>query len=86
MVSATGLLDWLWHQEHPWGTLVAQQRGEPLLIEPHLLVGRFPESTHLLSLVPDSKGLLLRTQHNEVFEVVGFGITAACLPVPHRLP
>src|SRR2546422_1894596 len=38
-------------------------------------VSHFPESTDLLSLMLGRKGLLLHTQHNEVFEVVGFGIT-----------
>ena len=86
MFSATALLDRQWCQERQGGTMGAQQRREPLLIEPHLLASRFPEGTDLLGLALGRKGLLLHTQHSEVFEVVGFGITAACLPVPHRLP
>src|SRR6266700_5305228 len=73
----------------PWrrpGRLLAQQGGEPRLIEPHLLARRFPECTDLLGLAPGRKGRGSHTQQNEVFEVVGFGITPACLPVPHRLP
>src|SRR6266566_1688572 len=81
VVSATGLLDRPWRRP---GRLLAQQGGEPRLIEPHLLARRFPECTDLLGLAPGRKGRGSHTQQNEVFEVVGFGITPACLPVPHR--
>jgi hypothetical protein len=86
MGSTTGLLDRPWHQERQWGTRLAQQRGEPGLIEQHLLASRFPEGTDRLSLAPVRKSVTLDTERNELFEVVGFGITEACLPVPHRLP
>src|SRR5690348_12991004 len=58
---------------------------EPALIEEHLLVCSFPERTDLLGLAPDRKGLLLHTQGNELFEMVGFGVTVARLPHHHRV-
>ena len=66
--------------------LFVQQRREPRLIQPHLLVRRSPERTDLLDLAPARKGLLLHPQRNDLFEVFGFRITSACLPLRHRAP
>ncbi len=66
------------------GRLLAQQGGEPWLIEQHLLARRFPEGTDLLGFAPGRKGLVLDGQGYELFEALGLGITAAGLPLPHR--
>ncbi len=66
------------------GKLLAQQGGEPRLIEQHLLARRFPEGADLLGFAPGRKGLVLDGQGHERFEVLGLGITAADLPLPHR--
>jgi hypothetical protein len=40
----------------------------------------------LFRFAPGSKSLVLYPEGNEPFEVLGFGITAASFPVPHRSP
>jgi len=47
---------------------------------------RMPERTDLLGLAPGRKDPLLYPQRNEGFEMVGFGITAACLPLRYCAP
>jgi hypothetical protein len=64
--------------------VLAQQGGEPLLIEEHFLVSRSPEDTDLLGFAPGWKGPLLDGQRQQGFEVLGLGITAAGLPPSHR--
>jgi hypothetical protein len=49
------------------GKLLAQQSGEPGLIEQHLLVRRLPEGTDLLGFAPSRKGLVLDGQGHERF-------------------
>ncbi len=44
---------------------------------------RMPERADLLFLTRGCKGLLLHTQCNQVFEVLGFGIAASALPFPY---
>src|SRR5258708_32540903 len=63
---------------------MGQQRGEPRLIEQHLLMRRLPEGTDLLFLAPGGKSLLLDGQGNKRFEMLDFGIREACFPFPHR--
>jgi hypothetical protein len=65
---------------------VTQQGREPRLIEEHLLVSRFPETADFLSFASDGKSLPLYPEFNELFKMVGFGITAACLPLHDRSP
>jgi hypothetical protein len=45
-----------------------------------------PQGTNLVSLVPRSEGVVLDTQGNKVFEMVGFGICLAGFPAPDRMP
>ena len=61
-----------------------EQRGEPLLIEQHLLARRLPEGTNLLGLAPGRKGLLPDSQGQQRFEMFGLGITIPGFPLPHR--
>jgi len=44
-------------------------------------MGGVPEGTDLLGLAPGRKGLLLHPQRNQLFEMLGCGITAAGLPL-----
>ncbi len=62
---------------------LAQQGGEPLFIQQHFLVRRLPQRADLLFLAPGSKGLLLHTERNEAFEVLGLRIAAARLPAEY---
>jgi len=59
---------------------------QPDFIEQHLLVGRTPERANLLFLTPESPGLLLYCQGNELLEVLGFWITTAGLPAGDGAP
>jgi hypothetical protein len=68
------------------GALITQQSPEPHLVQQDLLVSCFPERAYLLGFTPDRKGLLLYAQRDELFEMLGFGITAARLPLRHRAP
>ncbi len=86
MVNATALLDRQERHEREVGKLLAQQSGESRLIEQQLLARRLPEGTDLLGFTPGRKGLLLDGQGKDLFEVLGLGITAAGLPLPHRTP
>jgi hypothetical protein len=49
-------------------------------------VSRFPEPADFLSFASDGKSLPLYPECNELFKMVGFGITAACLPLHDRSP
>ncbi len=84
LVTGTSLLDRLRRRERRRGTLLGKQLCEPQFIQQNLLMGRFPECADLLGLAPGGKGLLLYPQRDETFEVVGFGISAASLPIRHR--
>ena len=64
----------------------SQQVTQPVLIQQHLLMRCFPQGADLLLLAPGGKGLLLHCQGNELFEVVGFGITTAGLPTGDGAP
>jgi hypothetical protein len=57
-----------------------------MLIQDHLLPGRFPERTDLLDLAPGRKSMLLHPQRDETFEVADSGIIATCLPLPYGAP
>src|SRR5260370_1284080 len=67
VVRATSLLDRQWRHERQGGKLLAQQRGEPRLIEQHLLVRRFPEGPDLLGFATGRKGPLLDGQRQQGF-------------------
>ena len=64
----------------------SEQVTQPGFIQQHLLVRRLPQRADLLLLTPGGKGLLLHCQGNELFEVVGFGITTAGLPAGDGAP
>jgi hypothetical protein len=57
-----------------------QEGSEPRFIEKHFLMSCFPELTDLFRLASGRKDLLLDSDFDKVFEVVGFRITAASLP------
>ena len=66
------------------GRLLAQQGGEPWLIEQHLLARRFPEGADLLFLAPGCKGPLPEGEGQHRFEMRGLGIAAASFPLAYR--
>src|SRR5260221_342860 len=80
-VCANGLPGGLEYRKHLG---MPQQRGEPRLIEQHLLMRCLPEGSDLLFLAPGGKSLLLDGQGNKRFEMLDFGIREACFPFPHR--
>ena len=71
-----GFLQRLSWQEGERRRRTAEQLRKPGLIQEHLLTRRVPEGTDLLSLMPCGKCLLLHTQLEERFEMLGFRIRA----------
>ncbi len=86
MISSAGLFALQWQHRCEPGALCAQQPMQPQLIKQDLLVSCFPERADLLGLASKRKGLPLCSQHNELFEMVGGGISAAGLPFRYGTP
>src|SRR5258708_9634055 len=84
----TGCVLFPWHgsRDRPESRLLTQQGGEPRLIEKQLLARRLPQRVDLLGFAPAAKSLVRHPEFHEPFDVLGFVITAAPFPVPHRSP